>query len=161
MFYFQVKHPGSEVQLYCDIWLDSCWTQGNRTPGLLLSSGCVWEDSILLCFQEGTRDRPAIQSGMGVGFFLYSQFHICGYSLNSSTPISDWHLTSPYKIFVEPNIKIRRIKEMITHQTSSVEQILLVSPIGNVLRTVWRICILIEGCQGWRIKLRLLCHFRT
>ena len=37
---------------------------------------------------------------------------------------------------------------MITHQTSSVEQILFVSTIGNVLRTVWRICILIEGCQG-------------
>ena len=29
-----------------------------------------------------------------------------------------------------------------------VKQILLVSILGNVLRTVWRICLLMLGCKG-------------
>ena len=43
-----------------------------------------------------------------------------------------------------------RIKEMIINLKSvpTVKQILLVSTIRNVKRTVWRICILILGVKG-------------
>ena len=34
--------------------------------------------------------------------------------------------------------------------TIEIKQILLVSPLGSVQRTVWRICILISGCRGLR-----------
>ena len=33
-----------------------------------------------------------------------------------------------------------------------VTQILLVITIGNLLRTIWRICILIQGCKGLLIS---------
>ena len=33
---------------------------------------------------------------------------------NSSTSKSDWHVISPYHITPESNIKVRRIKELIT-----------------------------------------------
>ena len=42
-----------------------------------------------------------------------------------------------------------RKKEVITSlRLLIVEQILLVSTMGNVKRIVWRICILILGCKG-------------
>ena len=39
--------------------------------------------------------------------------------LNLLTPKSDWQLISPYHITPESNIKVRRIKEMITYELSS------------------------------------------
>ena len=38
---------------------------------------------------------------------------------NLLTPKRDWHLISPYHITPESNIKVRRIKEMITCEKSS------------------------------------------
>ena len=35
--------------------------------------------------------------------------------INPLTPKSDWHLISPYCITPESNIKVRRIKELITN----------------------------------------------
>ena len=35
--------------------------------------------------------------------------------LNPLTSKSDWHLISPYNIIPESNIKVMRIKEMITN----------------------------------------------
>ena len=35
--------------------------------------------------------------------------------LNPKTPKSDWRLISPYNIILESNIKVMRIKEMITN----------------------------------------------
>ena len=35
---------------------------------------------------------------------------------NLLTPKSDWHLISPYHITPESNIKVRRIKELITSE---------------------------------------------
>ena len=35
--------------------------------------------------------------------------------LNPKTPKNDWHLISPYNISLESNIKVMRIKEMITN----------------------------------------------
>ena len=43
-------------------------------------------------------------------------FIFCGeIYVNPLTPKSDWHLISPYNITSESNIKITRIKEMITN----------------------------------------------
>ena len=39
--------------------------------------------------------------------------------LNLLTPKSDWQLISPYHITPESNIKVRRIKELITYELSS------------------------------------------
>ena len=41
--------------------------------------------------------------------------NICIFSVKPLTPKSDWHLISPYDIFPESNIKVTRIKEMITN----------------------------------------------
>ena len=38
----------------------------------------------------------------------------CGQTSLSVTPKSDWHLISPHHITPESNIKVRRIKELIT-----------------------------------------------
>ena len=38
---------------------------------------------------------------------------------NPLTPKSDWHLISPYSIIPESNIKVTRIKEMITNKKKS------------------------------------------
>ena len=35
------------------------------------------------------------------------------------------------------------------------KQILLLFSLGNVLRTVWRICILILGCKGLKTQLKV------
>ena len=43
------------------------------------------------------------------------------------------------------------MREENNHQINKlviVKQILLVSTLGNVWRTVWRICILMLGCKG-------------
>ena len=70
---------------------------------------------------------------------------------NPQTPDSDWHLLSPYNITLESNIQVTRIKEMITDLVKLliVKQVLLVSNIGNIQRTVWRIYILMLGCKGF------------
>ena len=53
---------------------------------------------------------------------------------NPLTPKNDWHLISPYSITPESNIKVRRIKELITCEKKLliVQQILLFSTLGNV-----------------------------
>ena len=56
--------------------------------------------------------------------------------LTPLTPKSKYHLISPYNITPESHVKVTRVKEMI------VKQILLVSTLGSVWRTVWRIHIL-------------------
>ena len=55
-----------------------------------------------------------------------------------------------------------RIKEMIINwRTLTVEQILLASIVGNVKRTVWRICSLILGCKGLKTSCSKLYIWRV
>ena len=42
---------------------------------------------------------------------------------------------------------------------SIVKQILYVSTLGNVWRTVWRICIMMLGCKGLSVMLLMTCIF--
>ena len=53
--------------------------------------------------------------------------------LNSSFPKSDWNLSSPYSIIAESNIKVMRIRKIITEPQKLnaviVKHILLVSTI--------------------------------
>ena len=53
-------------------------------------------------------------------------------------PLSDWYLVSPYNITPKSYIKVKIIKEMIVNlfKLLIVRQILLVSLLGSVLRTV-------------------------
>ena len=53
---------------------------------------------------------------------------------NPLTHKSDWHLISPYCITPESNIKVMRIKELITNKKKLLifRQILHVSTLGNV-----------------------------
>ena len=44
--------------------------------------------------------------------------HKSTFTFNSFTPKSDWHLISPYHITPESNIKVRRMKELITDERS-------------------------------------------
>ena len=49
-------------------------------------------------------------------------------------------------------MKVAMIKEINDHQLNKlliVKQILLISNLRNVWRTVWRICILMLGCKGF------------
>ena len=39
--------------------------------------------------------------------------------VNFLIPKGDWHLISPYHITIESNIKVMRIKELITNEKSS------------------------------------------
>ena len=57
------------------------------------------------------------------------------------TPKSDQHLVSPHNNTPESNIKVMRIKDMITHQRIIliVKHILPTGTIRKVSRTVWRI----------------------
>ena len=41
--------------------------------------------------------------------------------INPLTPKSDWHLISPYCITPESNIKVMRIKEMITNKKKAFD----------------------------------------
>ena len=42
---------------------------------------------------------------------------------------------------------------------SIVKQILLDSTLGNVWRTVWRICIMMLGCKGLSMIFLMMCTF--
>ena len=71
-------------------------------------------------------------------------------TVNPSTPEGDQHLISPYNIIPESQVKGHK-KKGNDHQLKKlliVIQILLFSTLGNVSRTVWRICLLILGCKG-------------
>ena len=75
---------------------------------------------------------------------------------NPLTPKSDQHLFFPYNI--TPESLIRVMREENNHQINKlviVKQILLVSTLGNVWITVWRICILMLGRKG--LKLNAYC----
>ena len=60
-----------------------------------------------------------------------------------------------------------RVKEMIINQKKFliVKQILLVSTLGNVLRTVWRIYMVMLGCKGLNCLRRdmkyRMCNFQS
>ena len=62
-------------------------------------------------------------------------------SVNPLTPKNDLHLISPYNITTESHIDVIKIKEMIfkLKKCLIVRQILLVSTLVNVQRTVRRI----------------------
>ena len=94
------------------------------------------------------------------GKFFLTLLYICGekhknrmvtnWLIKPLTPKNDWHLISPYNITPKSNTKVTRIKEN-DHQLKTlliVKQILLVSTLVNVQRSVWRICILMFGCKG-------------
>ena len=69
--------------------------------------------------------------------------------VNPLAPKSDKHLISSYNITPESHSKVMKKKEVITSvRLLIVELILLVSTLGNVKRTVWRICISMLGCEG-------------
>ena len=59
---------------------------------------------------------------------------------------------SSHIITPESNTNITRIKKIITIQKSCwlLNKFSYSSALGNVWRTVWRICILMLGCQGLR-----------
>ena len=90
---------------------------------------------------------------------VYCSFHCkrclqyCHFMTHPSPPSSktDCHLIIfPHNITSELYIKVTRIKGN-DHQLKKlliVKQILLVTTLGNVWRTVWRICMLISGCIG-------------
>ena len=66
---------------------------------------------------------------------------------NLLTPESDQNLIFPHSISLN---RVTRIKEMVTNLLNSwfLKQILLVSTLENIWRTVWRIFILMLGCEG-------------
>ena len=67
---------------------------------------------------------------------------------NLLTTKSDWSLNSLYHITPESNIGADHgLKQLLI-----VEQILHVGVIGNVKRTVWRICIPMLGCRGLKLN---------
>ena len=66
-------------------------------------------------------------------------------------PSSVWHLISPYSVTLVSNVKFMRIKEMITNLRSSLfSKTVLVTIIGNVRRTGWKIWMLRVGRE--RVK---------
>ena len=79
-----------------------------------------------------------------------SQIFLSLPTVNPSTPEGDQHLISPCNIIPESQVKGHK-KKGNDHQLKKlliVIQILLVSTLGNVSRTVWRICLLMLGCKG-------------
>ena len=67
-------------------------------------------------------------------------------------PESDQYLISPYSNTAESFIKIMRIKETITTKEALiVKQILLVSTRRNLKSRVWRMWIVMLGCQGLNV----------
>ena len=61
--------------------------------------------------------------------------------MNSLTPNGDWLLISPYRITLASNIKVMRIRKMITnlfYVFLMAKQILLDSSMGKVKRSVRR-----------------------
>ena len=77
--------------------------------------------------------------------------------LHHLTTKGDGHLISPYRITLESNVEVMRIKEMITNFRGyrMVNQFSF-STIENVQRTVWRIQTLMLGCRGiialWQVS---------
>ena len=67
---------------------------------------------------------------------------------------SDQHLISPYNITPKSHIKVTR-KKGNDHQRLKlliVKKILLVSTSKNVLRTAWRIFLLMLSCKGLKVE---------
>ena len=74
--------------------------------------------------------------------------------LNPLNSKSDQHLVSPNNYTTESFIWGHE-KNRNDHQLKKpliVKQILLVSTLGKVSITVWRICILMLGCKGLRVN---------
>ena len=62
------------------------------------------------------------------------------------TSKSDWNLIPPYNIIPQSHNKVTRTRERRSFR--SLGKFSLSVPIGNVWRTVWRICILMLGGKG-------------
>ena len=78
-------------------------------------------------------------------------------NVNPLTPKNDQHSISPYSNTEPSNIKVERGKEMINKvkKVLIVQEILPISNIGNIWRTVWRIFTLIlrfKGLKSHNIK---------
>ena len=73
--------------------------------------------------------------------------------LNPLNPKSDQSLISPHNNTSESHIRITRIKETITSLKKPliIQQILLVSALVSVQRTIRRICKLMLGCKELRL----------
>ena len=86
-------------------------------------------------------------------------------TMNLLTPYSDQHACISFLLTVSPLHQTFRSWEKRKWSLIQLEkflidkQILLVSTLGNVLRTVWRICILMLGCKGFTLtcELQFIC----
>ena len=86
-------------------------------------------------------------------------------TMNLLTPYSDQHACISFLLTVSPLHQTFRSREKRKWSPIQLEkllinkQILLVSTLGNVLRTVWRICILMLGCKGFTLtcELQFIC----
>ena len=77
-------------------------------PGNWLRSIHAWRNLKLVSFN--------LEIFKNFFFFARSQCVSARFAcLNPSTPKSDWHLISPYNVNPESNIKVMRIKEVITN----------------------------------------------
>ena len=72
----------------------------------------------------------------------------CTFHVHFGPSISELYCTVPYNVTPESNIKVIRIKEMITNQRL-LNKFSLSAPY-TVWRTVWRIYILMIGCKGFK-----------
>ena len=79
--------------------------------------------------------------------------------LNLLSPKSNQHLISPYNMTSESYIKVNKRNDHQLKKLLIVVQILLVSTIGNVWRTVWRICIMMLGCKRLTVNFLMMCTF--
>ena len=71
-------------------------------------------------------------------------------AVNLLIPESDQHLISPFNVITDSNIKLWENKGNVKELKNFliIKQILPASTLGIVQRTVWRICVLMLGCQG-------------
>ena len=59
----------------------------------------------------------------------------------------------------ESYIKVNKGNDHQLKKLLTVKQILLVSTMGDVWRTVWRICIMMLGCKGLTVNFLMMCTF--
>ena len=81
--------------------------------------------------------------------YIFIMYYLCGMQSLQTLTLS---LASNFSLQYHPQITHKGHKKKGNDQQRSkvliVEQILLFSPLGNILRTEWRICILMLGCKG-------------
>ena len=59
----------------------------------------------------------------------------------------------------ESYIKVNKGNDHQLKKLLTVKQILLVSTMGDVWRTVWRICIMMLGCKRLTVNFLMMCTF--